>query len=292
MSTVELPVVVGVDGSEPSLRAADWAADEAALRALPLRVVFASLWEHYEGCALAEDFGKPSEEVRAEDIVTVAARRAQRRRPGLRVTTDVRFREAEYALVCEGRNATALVVGTRGRSGLAEALLGSVSTAVAARADCPVVLVRGNHDNQAAVATHGHVVVGVGDGAEESAVIHFAADEARLRGVPLTAVRAWRRPAHDTTDHPLLVGGSARVQEQRAAETLETALAGIPPEVKVLRATVEGPSRRALAIASLDADLLVVGARRGGGRFGTPLGRVGHAVLHHAACPVAVVPHY
>ncbi|WP_159062512.1 universal stress protein, partial [Streptomyces caniscabiei] len=40
----DLPVVVGVDGSEPSLRAVDWAADEAALRGAPLRLVYASLW--------------------------------------------------------------------------------------------------------------------------------------------------------------------------------------------------------------------------------------------------------
>jgi hypothetical protein len=43
------PVVVGVDGSEPSLRAADWAADEAVPRGVPLRVVYASLRERHEG---------------------------------------------------------------------------------------------------------------------------------------------------------------------------------------------------------------------------------------------------
>lgn len=46
---MELPLVVGVDGSEPSMRAVDWAADEAALRGVPLRLVYASLWERYEG---------------------------------------------------------------------------------------------------------------------------------------------------------------------------------------------------------------------------------------------------
>ncbi|MEU9383029.1 universal stress protein, partial [Streptomyces sp. NPDC048279] len=46
---MDLPLVVGVDGSESSLRAVDWAADEAALRGAPLRLVYASLWERYEG---------------------------------------------------------------------------------------------------------------------------------------------------------------------------------------------------------------------------------------------------
>jgi len=50
---MELPLVVGVDGSEPSLRAVDWAADEAVLRGVELRAVYASLWERYEGTALA-----------------------------------------------------------------------------------------------------------------------------------------------------------------------------------------------------------------------------------------------
>ncbi|MFF2409891.1 universal stress protein [Streptomyces sp. NPDC058092] len=46
---MQLPIVVGVDGSEGSLRALDWAAAEAARSRLPLRVIHASLWERYEG---------------------------------------------------------------------------------------------------------------------------------------------------------------------------------------------------------------------------------------------------
>lgn len=113
----ELPVVVGVDGSEPSLRAMDWAADEAALRGLPLRLVYASLWERYEGTSLAADLDKPSEEVSADDIVAAAARRARSRHPDLTLGVDVLPEEPEYALVRESRSATVLVTGTRGRSG-------------------------------------------------------------------------------------------------------------------------------------------------------------------------------
>lgn len=62
------PLVVGVDGSEPSLRAVDWAADEAVLRGVPLRLVYACLWERYEGAALARDIGKPTALPLAQDV--------------------------------------------------------------------------------------------------------------------------------------------------------------------------------------------------------------------------------
>ncbi|MER6414467.1 universal stress protein [Streptomyces humidus] len=287
---MDLPIVVGVDGSEPSLRAADWAADEAALRGAPLRLVYASLWERYEGESLAKDVGKPSEQVRAEDIVGAAAERAARRQPGVEISTDVLPEEPGYALVREGRDACALVLGTRGRSGFVEMLLGSVSLTVAAHADCPVIVVRPGHDNQVRADAHGRVAVGIGEQGADSAALRFAVREARLRHASLDAVRAWRCPAHETTDHPLLADEPARLHEQHAADVLDTALKETPADVDVHRRTVEGPARRVLLNASHEADLLVVGARRNPGHLGLQLGRVAHAVLHHSACAVAVVP--
>ena len=287
---MDRPLVVGVDGSEPSLRAVDWAADEAALRGVPLRLVYASLWERYEGVALAQDLGKPSDQVMAEDIVRVAAQRARLRQADVRISTDVLPEEPEYALVREGREAAALVLGTRGRSGLVDMLLGSVSLTVAAHADCPVIVLRDGHDNQVRGGTHGRVVVGVGEQGTDSAALDFAVQEARLRHATLDAVRAWRCPAHETTDHPLLAGEPARLHEQHAVEILEGALKDAPEDVELRRRTVEGPARRVLLAASHEADLLVVGARRNPGHLGLQLGRVAHAVLHHAACAVAVVP--
>ncbi|WP_416981903.1 universal stress protein [Streptomyces sp. T028] len=286
---MELPLVVGVDGSEPSLRAVDWAADEAALRGVPLRVVYASLWERYEGTALAGDH-KTSEEVRAGDIMAVAARRARKRHPGLEVSAEVVPEEPEYALVREGRNASALVLGTRGRSGFVEMLLGSVSLTVAAHADCPVIVLRGGHDNQVGAATGHRVVLGVGESGKDSAAMRFAAAEARLRRAPLDAVRAWRCPAYESVDHPLLAGEPARLHEEQAVKSLDEALKDVPADIDLRRRTVEGPARHVLLDASHDAGLLVVGARRNPGHVGLQLGRVAHGVLHHAACPVAVVP--
>ncbi|MGC5233450.1 universal stress protein [Streptomyces albogriseolus] len=283
-------MVVGVDGSEPSLRAVDWAADEAVLREVSLRVVYAFLWDRYEGAALARDVGRPSGPPSPREIADAGARRARARRRGLRVTADVVPEEPEHALVREGRHAAALVVGTRGRSGLAELLLGSVSLAVAAHAGCPVVVLRGSHDNQAAPPVHGRVVVGVGEDVEASAAVRFAVEEARRRGVALEAVRAWRCPVRESADHPLTYGESARLHEKRAAEELDTALRHVPSDLRVYRRTVEGYARGVLLEASYRADLLVVGARRGDGHVGLQLGRVAHGLLHHSACPVVVVP--
>lgn len=287
---MDLPIVVGVDGSEPGLRAVDWAADEAALRGAPLRLVYASLWERYEGARLAEDLGEPSERVRAEDIVDSAARRAHLRRPDVKITTDVLPEEPEYTLLRESRNASLLVTGTRGRSALTEALLGSVSLTVAAHAHCPMIVVRGSHDNRALPATHGRVVVGVGERPTSSAAVRFAFEEAGRRGAEVEAVRAWRCPAHETTDHPLLAGEPARLHEEQAVEALESALQDAPADVRLHRRTAEGHARNALVDASRDADLLIIGAKRRQRHFGLQLGRVTHGVLHHSACPVVIVP--
>ncbi|MFD8898193.1 universal stress protein [Streptomyces ardesiacus] len=280
-----LPLVVGVDGSEPSLRAVDWAADEAALHGVPLLVVFGTLWERYEGAAFARELGKPSAGLKADVIVRAAARRARRLHPDLVVTTEAVPDEAEQALERAGRNASMIIAGSRGRSGLADRLLGSVSRTVAAGSDCPVVVVRGSDDNRALGGRYGRIVVGVGEAS--AAALRFAFTEARLRHVPLAAVRAWRRPAHDTADHPLPTGEPARLYEAYAAKELDAALETAPSDVTVLRHTVEGPARAVLPAASAEAGLLVIG-RRTHGR----LGRTAHAVLHRSACPVVVVPEW
>ena len=182
------------------------------------------------------------------------------------------------------------MTGTRGRSGLAETLLGSVSLVVAGHAQCPMVVVRGDRDDQAPTGTHGRVVVGVGEKPAVSAAVRFAYEEARRRGVPVDAVRAWRWPARESTDFPLLVGELTRLHEQQAVEALEAAFQDAPADVASHRRTVEGRTRTVLVDASRDADLLVIGAKRRPGHYGVQLGRVAHGVLHHSACPVVIVP--
>lgn len=287
---MELPLVVGVDGSDSSLQAVDWAVDEAARHGLPLRLVYASLWERYEGGRPSFSSDRPAEEVMAEHIIASCAERARLRNPEVKVSGEVLPDDAVSALLQAGHEAFALVTGSRGRSELAGMLLGSVSLAVAARAVCPVIVVRGKGRNRQGAR---RVVVGVGDSTEGSGAVRFAFREAEARGCALQAVRAWRSPAHEHVDHPLLADDAARVHEERASTILTDALreaARDHPRVDVHRQPVEGPAHKVLLDAAADADLMVVGALRRHGHFGLQLGRVAHALLHHSECPVAVIP--
>ncbi|MFI0828058.1 universal stress protein [Streptomyces roseolus] len=288
---MQSPLVVGVDGSESSFEAADWAADEARRHGLPLRIVYASLWPLDEGAALAAGLGRPGGQVFAENIVRTTVGRVRHRTPDVEVTAEVLREDTVPALLREGRHALALVTGSRGRGDIAGLLLGSVGLAVAAKAHCPVIVVRGDEAGRA--GTHQRIMLGVGQADVDSEAVRFAFREAELRGCTLEVVRAWRRPAHESTDHPLLAGDPAHYHEAQASalldKVLKTAMSD-HPDVRVKRATVEGPARKVLLARSAAADLLVVGARRRHSEFGLQLGRVAHTVLHHASCPVAVVP--
>ncbi|MFJ1811184.1 MULTISPECIES: universal stress protein [unclassified Streptomyces] len=142
---------------------------------------------------------------------------------------------------------------------------------------------------------------GVGGSADGTGSVRFAAREAEARGCALTAVRAWRNPAHQpgslVTESgavgPRLAADAADALGEGATAALDDALRGAAhehPGLDVGRKAVEGPAHHVLLEASADADLIVVGALRRQGHFGLQLGRVAHALLHHSACPVAVVP--
>lgn len=286
-----LPLVVGVDGSEAGLWAADWATDEAALHGLELRIVHASLWERYEGPVFTHSDEVPAEHALAKDIVGRAAERARQRRPDVKTTVDILPDDAETALLREARRAAAVVTGCRGRGPVTGALLGSVSRSIATHAPSPVVVVRGTARNRQ--GANGRIVLGVGDATTTAAAIRFAFREAQARRCTLDAVHTWRRPAHKPLAHPLLTGDPAHHYEDQATAVLDDALRAPEhdhPDVTVHRVTAEGPAHHVLLTHAAEADLLVLGAPRRHGPLALPLGRVAHTALQHADCPVAVVP--
>lgn len=163
------------------------------------------------------------------------------------------------------------MVGTRGLGGFAGLLFGSVSPRLAAHTRGPLLVVRGNHRS----AGRGEVLLGLESDADADAVV-FAFAEAERRGVRLrmwhTAVRRRGTPAP-----PALIPAD-RVRDDAVVRAL----------------TEQAAPRRAgshLVDASRDAALVVVGRRSRRTPVGAHIGPVTQAVLHHAAAPVAVVPH-
>ncbi|KOV49931.1 universal stress protein [Streptomyces sp. AS58] len=266
-------MVVGIDGSDASLEAVDWASEAAVRHGVPLRLVHATAGGH-----------------EASDAVDAATKRARDRSPGVRLSSDVLRKDAASALVDEGRNAFALVLGSRGLGDLPGMLLGSVSLAVAARADCPVVVVRGAAEHQD--ARFGSIVVGVEDGEGSATAVQFAFREAHVRHCRLVAVHAWSAPAGVFAAPQVPSSNALDVHRRPPAQVLDDALRGPAehyPDALVSRRLIEGSVRHALLDTASEADLLVVGARRRQGR-GLQLGLINHAALHYSPCPIALVP--
>ena len=135
------------------------------------------------------------------------------------------------------------------------------------------------------------VVVGVDGSPTSIAALHAAVEEARLRGAPLRVVAAWQLTYSEIAiESPTvvqkIVEHNARIVEMALAEVDDGERAGVEIESELLNGH---PATELLAAAS-DATLLVVGTRGTSGFTGTPLGSVAHAAVHHARCPVLVVP--
>ena len=136
-------VVVGVDGSRGAAAALRVAAEEAAQRRLPLRIVCA--WEAPAGTYVGEAFAPTADgfveaERHAEEVLRTALERVA---VGAAVETEALAIEGNPAKVLleQARDAALLVVGSRGRGAAASLLLGSVSQKLAHHAPCPLVIV-------------------------------------------------------------------------------------------------------------------------------------------------------
>ena len=136
------------------------------------------------------------------------------------------------------------------------------------------------------------IVVGMDDSDHAARALRWAATEATLRDATLVAVHAWSIPAttYSTFTMPLV---DSDAMQRAAEETLHaaTALAARDTGVVVEERVVEGPAAQALLHEADDAALLVVGSRGHGGFAGLLLGSVSQQLVHHARCPVVVVPH-
>ena len=137
------------------------------------------------------------------------------------------------------------------------------------------------------------IVVGI-DGSDHSkAALRWAVAEAGLRGAPVRAVHVWQV-------YPALYPGTTITASDfdeiraQAGSFVEDFVAEVVPEhdgVEIEAVALQSESiAPALVDAAADAELLVVGSRGLGGFRGLLLGSVSQQCVHHATCPVVVLP--
>jgi nucleotide-binding universal stress UspA family protein len=148
-----------------------------------------------------------------------------------------------------------------------------------------------NHKTEARTSPEPSIVVGV-DGSEGSLrALRAAFEEARLRKAPLRVVVVWQLTWSEIA---VETPETLKQAEDQAERVLDAALAsvadGAGSAVEVSGELVNGHAATALVEAARDATLLVVGTRGTGGVAGALVGSVAHAAIHHARCPVLVVP--
>ncbi|MGW4065164.1 universal stress protein [Amycolatopsis sp. NPDC004747] len=281
------PVVVAVDGSETAAAAALWAAGEAARRHASLLVFTAY---GYEDAAFGGKMSPPSDwlrikEAEADELLRTTRATLEAAVPGLAVSTEASDRGPVPGLLAVSARARMLVTGEP-VGAIAGLFSGSPDVDLAAKAHCPVVVVRGNE------SVDGPVVVGVDGSPLSEAAIAWAFEEASLRNAPLVALYTW----HDGDTAGLFSDGNVAFQGEAVQDSgrrlLAQRLAGWQekyPDVRVERRVEHDKPRSRLLSESHGAQLVVVGSRGRGGFTGLVLGSTSQALLHHASCPVMVV---
>ncbi|MEV7069309.1 universal stress protein [Streptomyces sp. NPDC093990] len=296
-------VTVGLDGSRESRAAAEWAAREAGLLGLPLRLVH--VWEPVpDPVAQAPLLGAETQQHWTERVPREAAEGIRSRHPGLDVSTAQLSGRPADELLDAAKDAELLVLGSRGLSGIGGFMVGSVGLSVVAHAERPVVLVRADqqaadeHEKDpvgipSAATPFRPVVLGLDIESPDEELIAFAFAAAVRRGTSLRVVHGWNPPPYYA--YGLAVDLELHAELARR-ETVALAEVMAPwrkafPDTEVAEESFYGTPAGHLVDASRTASLVVVGRRVRRAAFGARIGAVTHAVLHHSIAPVAVVPH-
>jgi nucleotide-binding universal stress UspA family protein len=280
-------IVVGVDGSPSAKDAVQWAAQEAAMRKIPLTLIHvlpSPAVMAWPDLPLPPDFMEwPETEghnvIREASVLAAAAAGEQ-----IQIESDMVGGPPIAALADISKEAQMVVVGCHG-CGTLHRMLGSVSSGLIHHAHCPVAVI---HDDDSLIPDpdFAPVVIGIDGSPASEAATAIAFDEASRRGVELVAVHAcsdWDGWGYPDIDWSTL--------EQQGQEELAERLAGWHEQysdVRVRRVVVPHRAAERLLEESKVAQLVVVGSHGRGGFAGMLLGSVSSAVAQSAHIPVIV----
>lgn len=284
-------IVIGIDGSDTSAHAMRWAAREAQLHHQTVTAILAWGLLNQRHPDRSETFNPNYgvEDARSALLayVTDAVGVENAEGVALRPVNDL----PDRALIEASREAALLVLGGRGLGGFKGMLLGAVSYHCLHHAACPIAIIREPVPERAPGDAE-RIVVGIDGSASAHRALIWAVEEARVRHASLEIVHSWHANYGGGGVHGLPVVDPG-IFEEPARNVLESCLDGVdvsglaePPR----RTLVCDSAAHALLTADKDADLLVTGSRGVGGFAGLLVGSTTSQVVHHADCPVVVIP--
>ena len=287
-------VLVGVDGSDASYKAAWWAANYAKHAGLTLQIVCAYSLPSYAAVSFDATYTTMGDDVAAhndaQEILSKAKAIADEQ--GVGAATLIVTGDPSSVFVELSRNYRLIVIGNRGKGGLAERLLGTTSSSLPAYAYCPIVVVPYT-DDDGKLMHLSNDIKRVAVGSDES--------KWGLKALQIAASFAdsWDAELDVMSAVPNISGltGTGSAEERSVMDsylddlnTRITPLMKTYPDLRINKTVVPGSAVEALTQASKTHDVVVVGSRGRGGFTGLLLGSTSQGLLQHAVSPVYVVP--
>ena len=282
-------ILFGVDGSHASYKATWWAANYAKHAGLTLQIVCAYSLPSYAAVsfdatytAMGDDNAAHSD---AQEILSKAKAIADEQ--GVEAATLIVTGDPASVFVELSRNYNLIVIGNRGKGGLAERLLGTTSSSLPAYAYCPIVVVPYTDDEGNPMHLN-NTITKVAVGSDESKwgikALEIAADFAATWDAELDVISAVPKMQGVDGDQGVMDAFKEDL-DVRVSPILEKY-----PNLKLNKSVVPGSAVDALTKASHTHDVVVVGSRGRGGFTGLLFGSTSQGLLQHAVNPVYVVP--
>jgi nucleotide-binding universal stress UspA family protein len=264
-------VVVGIDGSQAAIQAAEWAVDEAVSQEIPLRLVQV-IPEEVEPAPLASVGNVRMELEYGETALRIASAAVEATGKPVKVETAILQGDPAATLIAESRNAEMICVGSVGIGRFARAFLGSTAAELAEAAHCPVAIIRTQQSQPKPDSAL--IVVAVNDSPDNDDVVEQAIKEAQLRQAPVLAVGVLRKDTGDMPNAEL----NRRVQRWSRCH----------PGLKIYAGATRTDIADFLAVMDKTIQLAVIGSTDVD-QVARLVGPHRHPVLGHAECSVLIV---
>jgi nucleotide-binding universal stress UspA family protein len=270
-NTSQPSVVVGIDGSQAAIQAAEWAVDEAISREIPLRLVEV-IPEQVEPAPLASVGNVRMELEYGETALRIASAAVEATGKPVKVETAILQGNPAQTLIAESRDAEMICVGSVGIGRLARALLGSTAAELVEGAHCPVAIIRTQRSQ--AKPDSALIVVAINDSPDNDDVVEQAMAEAKLRHAPVLALGVLQKDSGDMPSDEL----DQRVECWGRRH----------PGVKIYAGATRADIADFLAVMDRTIQLAVIGSTDAD-QVARLIGPHHHPILGHAECSVLII---